>query len=106
MHSILVRTTITWPSEIRLLTQNSVADLAVLPQAAFNLAMAVGLYLVRWRRKRANLPRPEFKAWDVLVVFNVLVQLYLLIMPWYPPADGDADVSFWYGTYCVSGVAM
>lgn len=82
------------------------ADLGTLPTAAFNLAMAVGLYIVRWRRKRANLPRPEFRAWDSLVIFNILVQSYLLIMPWYPPAKGHADVTFWYGTYCVTGVAM
>ncbi|KAJ4394462.1 hypothetical protein N0V93_003680 [Gnomoniopsis smithogilvyi] len=85
---------------------NFIADLAILPSAAFNLAMAVGLYLVRWRRKRANLPEPEFKAWNILVIFNVLVQAYLVIMPWYPPVGGKGDVSFWYGTYCVTGVAI
>lgn len=68
--------------------------------------MAVGLYVVRWRRKRANLPEPDFKAWHVLVIFNILVQAYLVIMPWYPPVGGKGDVSFWYGTYCVTGVAM
>lgn len=83
-----------------------VADLSVMPNAAFNLAMAVGLYIVRWRRKRANLPGPEFRAWDVLVVFNIFIQLYLLVMPWYPPVAGKADVSFWYGTYCVTGIGM
>lgn len=65
--------------------------------------MAVGLYLVRYRRKRANLP---FKAWNVLVVFNILVQAYLVVMPWYPPIGEKGDVSFWYGTYYVTSVAM
>lgn len=68
--------------------------------------MAVGLYVVKWRRKRANLPEPEFKAWDVLVVFNICVQAYLVVMPWYPPARGEADISIWYGTYCVAGAAI
>jgi hypothetical protein len=29
-------------------------------------------------------------------------------MPWYPPAGGQyaGDVSFWYATYAVVGVAM
>ncbi|KAK0102245.1 hypothetical protein ONS95_005868 [Cadophora gregata] len=85
---------------------NFVADLSVVPSAAFNFAMAFGLYVVRWRRKRANLPKPEFKAWDALVIFNICVQLYLLVMPWYPPPKGKADVSFWYGTYCVTGVGF
>lgn len=63
----------------------TVSDLGVFPTAAFNLSMAVGLYVVRWRRQRANLPEPEFKAYHVVVIFNILIQLYLLVMPWYPP---------------------
>ncbi|KAJ9130961.1 High-affinity methionine permease [Pleurostoma richardsiae] len=87
---------------------NFVSDLSVYPTAAFNLAMAIGLYIVRWRRKRAKLPRPQFRAWDPVVIFNILVQLYLLVMPWYPPAGGQyaGDVSFWYGTYIVTGIGI
>jgi hypothetical protein len=70
--------------------------------------MAVGLFIVRWRRKRLNLPRPTFKAWDAIIIFNILVSTYLLVMPWYPPAGGPyaGDVSFWYATYVVTGIAM
>lgn len=84
------------------------SDLGVYPGAAFNLAMAVGLYVVRWRRKRANLPAPEFKAWHILVIFNILVQLFVIVMPWYPPEGGiyAGDVSFWYATYVVTGIGM
>ncbi|KUI72528.1 High-affinity methionine permease [Cytospora mali] len=85
---------------------NFVTDLATIPSASFSLAMAIGLYIVRWRRRRVHLPPPHFRAWDVLVIFNILVNLYQLIMPWYPPARGGADVSFWYGTYCVTGVGI
>ncbi|KAG5790009.1 hypothetical protein H9Q69_010931 [Fusarium xylarioides] len=87
---------------------NFVSDLGVYPGAAFNLAMAVGLYVVRWRRKRANLPAPEFKAWHVLVIFNILVQLFVIVMPWYPPEGGmyAGDVSFWYATYVVTGIGI
>lgn len=86
----------------------TVNDLGTFPSAAFNLAMAVGLYLVRWRRSKANLPEPEFKAWHIVIIFNILIQLYLLIMPWYPPEGGQyaGDVSFWYATYAVVGLAM
>ncbi|GKT54474.1 LOW QUALITY PROTEIN: high-affinity methionine permease [Colletotrichum tofieldiae] len=85
-----------------------VNDLGVFPGAAFNLAMAVGIYVVRWRRRKANLPEPEFKAWHVVILFNICIQLYLLIMPWYPPAGGQyaGDVSFWYATYAVTGVGI
>lgn len=70
--------------------------------------MALGIYVVRWRRKRANLPEPEFKAWHVVILFNILIQLYLLVMPWYPPEGGQyaGDVSFWYATYAVAGIGM
>ncbi|KAL4967072.1 amino acid permease-domain-containing protein [Aspergillus stella-maris] len=85
-----------------------VNDLSTIPTAAFNLAMAVGLYITRWRRSKANLPEPEFKAWHVAIIFNILVQTYLLVMPWYPPEGGQyaGDVSFWYATYAVTGIAI
>ncbi|KAL4994398.1 amino acid permease-domain-containing protein [Aspergillus recurvatus] len=87
-----------------------VNDLGLFPAAAFNLAMAVGIYVVRWRRRNApvHLPEPEFKAWHVAIIFNILVQAYLLIMPWYPPDGGQyaGDVSFWYATYAVTGLGI
>ncbi|KAK0733120.1 amino acid permease-domain-containing protein [Lasiosphaeria miniovina] len=87
---------------------NFVTDLQVYPSAFFNVVMAVGIYLVRIRRKHLGLPRAEFRAWDPIIVFNILVNLYLLIMPWYPPAGGiyAGDVSFWYATYVVTGIAI
>ncbi|KAL9622363.1 MAG: hypothetical protein Q9160_003205 [Pyrenula sp. 1 TL-2023] len=75
--------------------------------------MAVGIYFVRYRRKKLGVPRLRgseggFRAWNVAVVFSILVNLYLLVMPWYPPASGanGGDVSFWYGTYVVTGIAI
>ncbi|KAH8657817.1 amino acid permease-domain-containing protein [Xylariales sp. PMI_506] len=85
---------------------NFVSDLTVLPTSVFTLMMGIGLYLVRWRRAKANLPAPEFRAWHPVVIFNILVMLYLVVMPWYPPPGGKGDVSFWYGTYVVTGIAL
>ena len=70
--------------------------------------MAVGIYIVRWRRKRAKLPPPSFKAWHIAIIFNILVNVYLLVMPWYPPAGGPyaGNVSFLYSTYCIVGIAI
>lgn len=82
------------------------SDLAVYPSAIFNLALAVGLFVLRWRRKKANLPPPDFQAWNIVVLFSILVQVYLVVMPWYPPKKGGADVSFWYGTYIVTGIGI
>lgn len=70
--------------------------------------MAAGIYAIRYRRKRLNLPRPSFRAWNLSLVFNIMVNFYLIVMPWYPPPGGrnGGDVSFWYGTYIVTGLAM
>lgn len=85
---------------------NFIVDLQVYPAAIFNLTLAFGLILIRHRRKRLGLPRPSFKVWDPVLAFNILVNLYLVVMPWYPPPGGKGDVSFWYGTYIVTGIAM
>ncbi|KAH0497671.1 hypothetical protein TgHK011_004960 [Trichoderma gracile] len=79
---------------------NFVSDLRIYPGSFFDFLMCVGLLIVRHKRKALNLPRPEFKAWDIVIWFSILKNLYLLIMPWYPPAGGatGGDVSFWYGT--------
>ena len=85
-----------------------VVDLRSYPDAIFYLAMAVGLYIIRYRRKKLGLPRPAFRAWDISVLFNIAQNLFLVIMPWYPPATGryGGDVSFWYATYVVTGIGM
>ncbi|KAH6677165.1 amino acid permease-domain-containing protein [Halenospora varia] len=87
---------------------NFIVDLQNYPSAFFNVTMAVGIFLVRWRRKKLGLARTEFRAWDVIVAFNILANTYLLVMPWYPPATGrfGGDVSFWYGTYVVTGIGI
>lgn len=83
-------------------------DVQVYPSSFFNFAMGVGLYLLRWRRRKLNLPRPAFRAWDVVIIFKILVDVYVLVMPWYPPVTGKfgGDVSFWYATYVVTGIAL
>ncbi|KAK8205615.1 hypothetical protein M8818_004791 [Zalaria obscura] len=87
---------------------NFISDLQTYPAAAFAFTMAIGLYIVRYRRKKLGVPPSQFRAWDVAVIFNMLVNLYLLIMPWYPPTGGatGGDVSFWYATYCVTGIGI
>ncbi|KAK2007908.1 high-affinity methionine permease [Colletotrichum eremochloae] len=87
---------------------NFIADLQVYPSAFFGFVMSVGLYVVRWRRKRLNLPRPTFKAWNIIIIFNITKDVYLLVMPWYPPDGGPfaGDVSFWYATYVVAGIGI
>ena len=85
-----------------------VVDLQTYPSAIFNLLTATGLYIIRNRRRKLGLGRAEFRAWDVSVIFNIAANLFIVIMPWYPPASGrdGGDVSFWYATYVVVGIAM
>jgi hypothetical protein len=68
--------------------------------------MAIGVYIIRHRHKRLNRQRPAFKAWDICLVFFLLVQLYTIATPWIPPKGGPyaGEVSFWYATYAAVGI--
>lgn len=94
--------------DLQLITCHAVVSLKTYPDGLFSLAMAIGLYIIRYRHKRLGHGKTEFKAWDVFVVFFVLVQVYIIATPWIPPEGGaySGEVSFWYATYCVVGIAM
>jgi amino acid transporter len=85
-----------------------VVSLKTYPEGIFHFAMAIGLFLIRHRRKRVGKTDTGFKAWDALLIFFILLQVYILAMPWWPPADGiyAGEVSFFYATYCVVGIAI
>ncbi|KAF2093562.1 high affinity methionine permease [Rhizodiscina lignyota] len=87
---------------------NFVVDLSVYPVNFFNFTLATGLLALRWRRKRVGLPSADFCAWDIAIYFTIIANLYMLIMPWYPPSTGatGGDVSFWYATYVATGVGI
>ncbi|KAM0089062.1 hypothetical protein ACP6JD_007587 [Aspergillus fumigatus] len=67
---------------------NFVVDLGVYPTNAFALFLAIGLLLTRRHRKRHNIPPSGYKAWNVVVGFSILSNLYMVVAPWYPPATG------------------
>ncbi|GAB7324404.1 hypothetical protein MBLNU13_g08342t1 [Cladosporium sp. NU13] len=85
-----------------------VVDLQNYPESMFFFAMAVGIYLIRRQRSKIGLGRSEFRAWDVAIGLFILVKVLLLAMPWVPPKDGanGGSVSFWYATYCVTGIGI
>lgn len=88
-----------------------VVSLRSYPESMFFLAMAAGLYIIRRHHKRIAAGarhRPEFQAWDVAVVFFILIQVYVLVMPRFPPKGGiyAGNVSFFYATYCLVGIGM
>ncbi|KAJ7716860.1 high affinity methionine permease [Mycena metata] len=83
-------------------------DLQSYPANVFSFATAVAVFILRRRRKREGLPRHEYHAWNIALIFACLVNVFLLVMPWYPPAGGrdGGDVSFWYATYCAVGLGI
>ncbi|KAG6001989.1 hypothetical protein E4U21_003603 [Claviceps maximensis] len=85
-----------------------VVSLKTYPDAMFGLAMTLGVYIIRRRRRRNQLPESQFQVSNVLLLFFNLIQAFLLVMPWWPPKGGPyaGNVSFWYATYCVTGVAI
>ncbi|KAH7358968.1 high-affinity methionine permease [Plectosphaerella cucumerina] len=85
-----------------------IISLKTYPDAIFHVALAIGVFLIRHRRARSGTPASEFRAWLILVVFYLLIQAYLLIMPWFPPKTGiyGGNVSFFYATYCLVGIAI
>ncbi|KAG6321604.1 hypothetical protein E4U44_004816 [Claviceps purpurea] len=85
-----------------------VVSLKTYPEAMFGLAMTLGVYIIRRRRRRNQLPKSKFRVYNVLLVFYNLVQVFLLVMPWWPPKGGPyaGNVSFWYATYCVTGIGI
>ncbi|KAJ5926130.1 hypothetical protein N7516_007903 [Penicillium verrucosum] len=85
-----------------------VVDLGVYSSSFFGSILTIGLVVTRIRRARLNLPPPDYQAWHVTVAFAILSNLYMVVMPWYPPSTGanGGDVSFWYATYCAVALGI
>jgi len=85
---------------------NFLVDLASYPHLVFHATAAIGLWLLRARRANEGLSKSPFQVWNVVIALWLFQCIFLLVMPWVPPEDGHADVSFWYATYCVVGVVL
>ncbi|KAH7325570.1 amino acid permease-domain-containing protein [Stachybotrys elegans] len=85
-----------------------VVSLKSYPDAIFHAAMGAGLILIRRRRERSGTPRSDFRAWWICVILYLLAQVYLVAMPWIPPAGGiyAGTVSFLWCTYMIVGIAI
>lgn len=84
-------------------------SLGTYPNGIFQLALAIGVYFVRYRHNRLERgTRPDFRTWDVVLIFYILLQVYIIATPWIPPKGGPyaGEVSFWYATYCVAGIGV
>ncbi|TVY29172.1 High-affinity methionine permease [Lachnellula hyalina] len=87
---------------------NFIVDLQSYPSNVFLFLTTFGLFLIRRSRARIGIERAEFRTWNVAILFSLAVNIFILIMPWFPPTGGryGGDVSFWYATYCAVGVAI
>jgi len=70
--------------------------------------MTLGLFFVRKRRRAIGAPASGFRAWNTVLIFALLVNVYILALPWVPPDGGirGGDVSFFYATYCIVGMGI
>lgn len=80
-----------------------IADVEGYAGQYFALAVASGLILLRFQRP--DLYRP-FKAWIPAVWLRIVLCLFLISAPLFPPKKGSADVNFFYATYALVGIAM
>ncbi|KAH7101991.1 amino acid transporter [Auriculariales sp. MPI-PUGE-AT-0066] len=85
---------------------NLLWDLSSYPYLMFDVALAVGVWVLRSRRDKEGLPAAGTPARDAVVVLFLLHAVFMLVMPWVPPAEGRSDVSIWYATYCVVGLGI
>lgn len=78
------------------------------PQSLFLLLMTIGLLIIRHRRKKMGIPASDFKVWTPVVIFFICVELFLLIMPWVPPAGGinDSAFNFFYAASSLGGLGI
>ncbi|KAI5122269.1 hypothetical protein M0805_002350 [Coniferiporia weirii] len=85
---------------------NFLLDLASYPSMFFAAATAIGVWLLRKRRSKAGILPAKYNASNFAISLYLSSCIFLIIMPWIPPDKGKADVSFWYATYCVVGIAI
>ncbi|KAI9647500.1 hypothetical protein NHQ30_003885 [Ciborinia camelliae] len=78
---------------------NFIVDLQSYPSNVFLFALTVGLLIIRRNRRRLAIVHDDFRTWDVAIYFSLAVNVFLLVMPWYPPPGGarGGDVSFCMG---------
>ncbi|KAJ3764085.1 high affinity methionine permease [Lentinula raphanica] len=87
---------------------NFIVDLQYYPTAVWALLLTIGLYRIRERRRKAHAPPSAFRVWDTVAAFALAVNVGIMVLPWVPPEGGiyGGDVSFFYATYCIVGVAI
>lgn len=87
---------------------NFIVALQNYPSSFFLSLMTAGLFFIRRQRKHLNLPPSQYRSWSWVVVFYLLSKIYLLVMPWVPPAGGinASSFHFFYGASSLTGLGI
>ncbi|KAL1405601.1 hypothetical protein Q8F55_009240 [Vanrija albida] len=87
---------------------NFIIALQNYPNSMFLALMTAGLFLIRRQRARAGLPRSAYRSWTFVVVFYLLAQVFLLVMPWVPPQGGinNSSFGFFYAASSITGIGL
>ncbi|KAF9036190.1 amino acid transporter [Panaeolus papilionaceus] len=86
---------------------NFLVDLSSYPAMIFQAALCMGIWAIRRRRKEEKTAKSPYQAHDSIVVIYLISCILLLVLPWVPPDENrGGDVSFWYASYCVAGIAL
>ncbi|KZP23864.1 amino acid transporter [Athelia psychrophila] len=85
---------------------NFMADLASYPTLIFQVALVVGLLLVRKRNALEGASPSKYQAPSTFIGIFLASSVLLLVLPWLPPDHGRGDVSFWHATYCVAALII
>lgn len=80
-----------------------IADVEGYSGQIFALALGIGILILRPRKPDVRRP---FKAWLPVVWVRIVLCISLLAAPLFPPRKGTADVSIFYATYALIGIAM
>ena len=80
-----------------------IADVELYPAQFYALAVSIGLLWLR--SKRPELGRP-FRAWLSVVWIRIIICIALIAAPFFPPKDGQGDVSLFYATYAIVGSSI
>ncbi|PBL01523.1 high-affinity methionine permease [Armillaria gallica] len=85
---------------------NLIVSIQTYPARLFDLAMVTGIYWIRRRRAKAGIPRPEFRTWHIALWFSIAANIFVLVVPWLPPAKGAEPFSFPYWVPWVTGIGI
>ena len=69
----------------------------------FAFAVAAGLIILRIRKPELSRP---YKAWLPAVWLRIILCVFLIVAPIFPPKNGNSDVNFFYATYALVGISM